>query len=408
MKKFVMFFVNKILLLINYLYPKDEKRILAFVGGIKGEDGKLHPYKDDNGYIFCQYIKNNHKEYEIDYVVEYLGVHENSLKDKLIIFKKALRCRYVVSKHFHFKWFFNKKQRIINIGYFTPFKADRLMEKMTDMKYGENFIKDIKMHSASLEKLDYNYITTSDYSSLVIAASYDIRYDKMYPLGFPRNDLIHEVKIDINKIFGLKKAPDNVIIFAPTFRDKYLYTVKNSDNNKSSMENVFGYHNINDELQKLLEESNSIIVFKPHQYFDENTVEDMYNKNILPRNVKILTENLMKTYEFGIYDLFSSSDCLISDYSSISFDYLLMDKPLIFNVHDIEEYRNYRGLAFEPMEYLMPGHIVKTKEGFLSALRDIINHKDEFKEERMIINKIVNKFQNSGSCERIYRTFFEN
>lgn len=44
------------------------------------------------------------------------------------------------------------------------------------------------------------------------------------------------------------------------------------------------------------------------------------------------------------------SDVLITDYTSAYFDFLLLDKPVVFNFYDFEEYSETRGFSFTPIK----------------------------------------------------------
>ena len=70
-------------------------------------------------------------------------------------------------------------------------------------------------------------------------------------------------------------------------------------------------------------------------------------------------------------ELLAITDILISDYSSIFYDYLATDKPVIFYIPDLEEYKNYRGLYIEPEE--LPGPCLTN----LSEVGKVINNLQE-------------------------------
>ena len=130
----------------------------------------------------------------------------------------------------------------------------------------------------------------------------------------------------------------------------------------------------------------------------------MNNYIELPKNCFILTSEIEKEYNIGIYNLFDISDAMIADYSSISFDYLLKNKPIFYNIFDIEEYRKYRGFSYEPIEDLMAGEKIKSKDEFLDCLEKFgNNYKDIYQEKRKKVNLLVNgeeKLENIN--EKIY------
>lgn len=68
---------------------------------------------------------------------------------------------------------------------------------------------------------------------------------------------------------------------------------------------------------------------------------------------------------------------------------------------DLEEYGDKRGFVVENPIELMPGQKIYNKEELLSFIDNLINNKDEYKEERKRINDLVNKYQDDKNCERI-------
>lgn len=83
-----------------------------------------------------------------------------------------------------------------------------------------------------------------------------------------------------------------------------------------------------------------------------------------------------------IYHIMDAFDGLITDYSSIYVDYLLLDKPIIFSCPDIEKYRADRGFIVDDPALLMPGAIVKAQDQLIKTMSDIINGDDTYKETR--------------------------
>lgn len=55
------------------------------------------------------------------------------------------------------------------------------------------------------------------------------------------------------------------------------------------------------------------------------------------------------------YNILNAVDILITDYSSIYFDFLLLDRPIIFTPIDYEEYKHNRGFLLEPFDFWAPG-----------------------------------------------------
>ena len=102
-----------------------------------------------------------------------------------------------------------------------------------------------------------------------------------------------------------------------------------------------------------------------------------------------------------LYQIIALTDALITDYSSISNDYLLLDRPMIFTLDDYEEYRSSRGFSVDDPAQYFPGHHVYNEEEFFKAIEDISNDLDYYKEKRHELLPIMHKNQDGNSSERI-------
>lgn len=76
------------------------------------------------------------------------------------------------------------------------------------------------------------------------------------------------------------------------------------------------------------------------------------------------------TEQMDIASLLMVSDICISDYSSLIFEYSLMERPMIFLAYDLEEYYDDRGFYY-PYEEMTPGPIVKTTEEVIQRLQHL-------------------------------------
>ncbi|MEF7456841.1 CDP-glycerol glycerophosphotransferase family protein [Pediococcus pentosaceus] len=172
---------------------------------------------------------------------------------------------------------------------------------------------------------------------LLCSGDYDKKiFEHIFPnninvdvVGLPRNEaLVKEslnkdiIKNRVIKKLGLDPQKE-VLLYAPTFREYNLGI--------SSGENKFFDKKFLDKISK---EYNVLV--RGH-YF---ALENLNNKHIF---------NVSK-YE-NLNELMIASDILISDYSSIIFDYLLLDKPILLYLFDYTKYSTYRGLYFNPNNF---------------------------------------------------------
>ena len=114
----------------------------------------------------------------------------------------------------------------------------------------------------------------------------------------------------------------------------------------------------------------------------------------------LLSHDEFEKRGYDLYFLASQSDALITDYSSIYFDYMLTDRPIGFTINDMEEYKRNRGFSLPP-EKFMPGSKIKGYEDLLNFVQDVVDDKDPYKEERNEVNKLINQDPTGGYCQKI-------
>ncbi|WJV19303.1 CDP-glycerol glycerophosphotransferase family protein [Rossellomorea marisflavi] len=208
-------------------------------------------------------------------------------------------------------------------------------------KYKRNFLKESS-------RWDY-LISPNRYSSEIFARAFGFEKD-MIESGYPRNDFLHNAN-NAETMYALKKRLDlpldkKVIIYAPTWRDNEFYA-------KGKYK-----FNLKLELDKMQEELGDeyIVLLRMHYLIAENL-------DITP----FAGFAYDVSHHTDISELYLISDLLITDYSSVFFDYANLGRPMIFYVYDIENYRDtLRGFYFD-FEAQAPGPLVKTTE-------DVIRH----------------------------------
>ena len=102
-------------------------------------------------------------------------------------------------------------------------------------------------------------------------------------------------------------------------------------------------------------------------------------------------------------ELMLLSDCLITDYSSIFYDYLLLDRPIIFIPYDIEKYTNRMGKFAGDYNDETPGIKISKQIEFKNYISTIINNKDVFQAKRKKLCKLAHEHIDGNSSERVFQ-----
>lgn len=190
-------------------------------------------------------------------------------------------------------------------------------------------------------------------------------------LGYPRNDIFF-------------KDEDNLDLM---FCDKQVYEiVKNNNYNKiilympTHRENSTKIALDLNKLNKRLQEINSLFIIKLHPFvleFYKHTYKELFS-NIVFHNAN-----------GDIYPLLKYVDVLVSDYSSIVYDFLLLNKPIIFYNYDIDEYKKNVLLLFDYNEF-SPGIKVETQDELENSfLQENLYFKQREKIKNLFFDKIA-------------------
>ena len=152
------------------------------------------------------------------------------------------------------------------------------------------------------------------------------------------------------------------------------------------------------ELNRFLERQNCLLILKMHPAQDLSRLNPKIRQY---RRICFLTNEDMRRRQVPLYSLVKEADALITDYSSVYFDYLLLDRPIGFVLEDLESYEGHRGFVVpNPLDY-MPGEKIYCKEELLDFFRKVVNEEDNFKEERKKICDQVNYYQDGNNCARL-------
>lgn len=183
------------------------------------------------------------------------------------------------------------------------------------------------------------------------AEGFGISEDKVYATGLPRADIFFDeeykeyVKTSLFEKYPILKEK-KVILFAPTFRG----------NGQSSAH--YPYENLDlHELYKELHEE-YIFLLKVHPF--------VKNKISIPYEYNDFFIDFSEYRE--INDLLLVTDILITDYSSVCFEFALLNKPMLFFAFDVEEYIASRDFYYDYFDFI-PGPLLRTTEEIITSIK---------------------------------------
>ena len=241
-------------------------------------------------------------------------------------------------------------------------------------------------------------VSTSEFITEVQEIAMGVKKDKQEITGYPRNDALIEPTTKEKKIWETYekqqlKIEDNepkktIILYAPSWRHGRNPTKFFPFKDKKIT-----------QLNEYLEKNDMLMLLRPHKNdlmkFQENTEE--LNKIVKHnQNIKLCTHKEIN----DINSILSFIDILISDYSAIYHDYLLLNRPVLFTPYDYDDFEKQNGTLYDYFKNIC-GPAIWTQEQLIKELENIKQHKDEYKEKREKLTKKIHKYTDPKNRERV-------
>lgn len=398
MRKMTQEFIQVILLVIYRIFVKllpINHKVILF------ESNHGRNYCDNPKYIYEEFIKRGlDKEYNLVWILEDTDIEILGRNKKI----KRLGLKYFYYLAIAKIWIFNCREPeflvkrkdciYVQTWHGTPLK--KLGLDMTVMNMGGK--TDLEAYKKefydSTRKWDF-IISQNKYSTEIFKSAFTFENKEIWEIGYPRNDILIEGNNAdyINKLKQKLGIPNDkkVILYAPTWRDDEYH---NYDWYKFSTNIDLDY------MRKHLEDE-YVLIIKMHYLVMDKLDVDAYRGFVY-----------VYTPTQDIQELYLVSDILITDYSSVMFDYSMLKRPIIFYAYDLDKYKNnIRGFYFDLFEDA-PGPVVTKNDELLKAIRDIehdfqhkykysfvkfynkFNHIDDGKASEKFVDNLLSKIKN--------------
>jgi CDP-glycerol glycerophosphotransferase (TagB/SpsB family) len=243
-----------------------------------------------------------------------------------------------------------------------------------------------------LTTVSYDYlVSTSDFvNETTLSKVIDAKDYKDF--GYPRNDLFLK---ETHDIYDLLFCDINIYKFAKekfgTAHKIALYMPTHRESSKAAKIPL----NF-EELNTFLAQNDTTLIVKLHHFVQELYAHKNYS-NILFHNT-----------HGDVYPLLKYTNILITDYSSVYFDFLLLGRPIIFFDYDKEEYEaNMQGFLYD-YESFTPGVHAMNQKGLYEAFqKSTTRHENGFREQRELLCVKLYSYHDTGSSQRIARLLGE-
>lgn len=347
----------------------------------------------DNPRTFYEYLlkidfTNKHK---IIWIVKNVDYCKSKFAHKNVVFinrydrslTNIIHLNYylAVSRWFIFShpfWFSNwrKGQIVINTTH-----------SVAQLKSGGNINKE--------KKFDY-VLSCSNYCSKIKEEVWHITPKNIICLGMPRIDLMFDNCSCKSKLIN-NYNNEKLIVSMETFKQAACW-------HDSEIVNSYAINVIDNEEDLLLFDdflgkNKCKMIIKIHHLQNLS-----FLKTVNLNNISYLTDNDLFYNNVQINTLLTNADILLTDYSSVFYDYLIVDRPIGFLLGDFDSYS--RGFLMDNPLDEMPGEKIYNIESLKKFIELSINGKDNYKEERASIRNKTFKHIDNNNCERLYRWMF--
>ncbi|EGQ3760395.1 glycosyltransferase [Staphylococcus pseudintermedius] len=302
------------------------------------------------------------------------------IKESNEYLKALTESKFLINNATFPAYFTKKPQQIyINTWHGTPLKHMGFDVK-NNLKGSQNTMKNFL---ASDYMISPNAHTTNIFKH---AFKLDGLYSgEILEIGYPRIDLTinttaNEAREYLAEHLNLKKNP--IILYCPTWRGK------NVNDPENTLLNIF------EEIKLLNQKLPHQVLVKVHPFVYSKAKE-------MPELKPYLVPDFLDTNQ-----LMPAVDLMITDYSSIFFDFLVTDKPIVFYVPDLDKYQNERGVYIDLCA--LPGPVADNIQDVITLVSNE-SYKDADVQEKYAKFKhnFVN-YENGSVTERLIESVFLN
>lgn len=244
----------------------------------------------------------------------------------------------------------------------------------------------------------YEYTTViSDVYSKIHQEIYGLRADQVLVTGYAKQDWLFSPDKDWRERLGVAKAR-KYIFWLPTFRSAKagLDNLNEYDLDGQTGLPIVGTYEELSLLNTLLGKLDIVLVLKLHPFQNRERIGrfDM-------ENIAVLDNGQLADLDIQINQLLGHADALISDYSSVAVDYMLLDRPIGFTLDDVEEYAQSRGFVFPNIKEWLPGKELFSFADFCSFIREIGLEIDSTRDKRQALKEKMHRYGDENNCKRI-------
>ena len=287
---------------------------------------------------------------------------------------RALATSKYLVNNTNFPWFFRKVpgQVYLQTWHGTPLK--RLARDIST-----NYLTKSYLDTMDREASYWDYlITPNAFCTEILPRAFGFKGAAL-ETGYPRNDRLSTATASerqrIRESLGVQDPSIRLVMYAPTWRD-----FKRTATGKWDTVNFMSPNIVLPEGYRMM--------FRGHS----NTI-DAHSEKVAGNAIDVTTYP-------DVTDLYIAADVLVTDYSSVMFDYTVTGKPILFLAPDLERYRAERGFYFD-FEAEAPGPIVSSDREVLASLLKIDSIASSYQKKYRAWQKKFNSLEDGKAARRV-------
>jgi len=366
--------IQLLILVCRTLFLKKifSKRQIWLIGG---HAGRLYT---DNSAAMHKYIIQNHPEIKVYWVI---NKDSNDLEKAKevgpVIIRNSIR-NYIYAS---ISRVYIVSHGLNDVGLIKEF----LCKDVFKVRLGHGYTAFKKKSSNTFSENDFNlFIVNSKFEKGIIERGWGIKSHKIAITGMPRYDDLYE------KFYDRKNRKEK-ILYMPTWRD-WLKNISPSEFEESKFFKGFKSLLLDDKLNDLLNSKD--IELAVYIHINMREYANVLSREIRSENIKFLD------LEDNLQEEIIESNILITDYSSIAWDFLYLRKPVLFFRTDIDEYEKYRG-SYVNLNDETFGPVTDDHDKIACILLSLLDHTGENDLDPNSNRVELFQYRDNNNCRRV-------
>lgn len=372
--------------LLDSIWPKD-RTLLVFAGG------RDVSYSDNSRYLFEKFLANYSKEFGIFWMavdrqlLRDTSIDESIRRHMVYLYSREGMLLLLRAKTVFFSWGtldlpgtnLSVRKTTIQLWHGIPIKRIGVCKKRMTRR-------DL-MAMRNMSRFTY-WISSSRIDRNSVALCTGTPIDQVVVTGYPRNDyLVNHSNLPDGRLMRQFPFLDKtVILYAPTWR-------------QSERARFFPFEDFQlDKLNAFLEKNDAYLILRTHHVDDVQRGWGIA-ENLSRGDSRVIALNRDRLRD--VQDILPYVDVLISDYSGVWVDFLLLDRPIVFVPYDLPAYEEDQGLLYNYSD-ISPGPKVLEFSQMLLAIAEYIRNPEKDSERRNEVRRIFHEYSDGMAYKRIY------